>query len=146
MAEPVTGKAEDQGCTVRQIAAGAHWQLGKTENHGGWFERILKKVIDQHHPSSKEAWLECVVQAHVKNTMIQVHGHTPHQYVFGQNPRVPTDLLDEPQSVVPATVSLTDQAIAKAQEIRTTARKAVLELQDDVALRKALNARPRVCP
>ena len=144
MAEPVTGKAEDQGCTVRQIAAGAHWQLGKTENHGGWFERILKKVIDQHHPTSKEAWLECVVQAHVKNTMIQVHGHTPHQYVFGQNPRVPTDLLDEPQSVVPATVSLTDQAIAKAQEIRTTARKAVLELQDDVALRKALNARPRV--
>ena len=71
-------------------------------------KRILKKVIDQHHPTSKEAWLECVVQAHVKNTMIQVHGHTPHQYVFGQNPRVPTDLLDEPQSVVPATVSLTD--------------------------------------
>ena len=76
--------------------------------------------------------------------MIQVHGHTPHQYVFGQNPRVPSDLLDEPQCIVPATVSLTDHAIARSQEIRQTARKAVLELQNDVALRKALNARPRV--
>ena len=144
LADPMTGTAEDQGCVVRPIAAEAHWQLGKTENHGGWFDRILQKVIEQHSPRDKEEWLECVRQSHVKNTMINVHGVTPHQYVFGRNPIIPSDLLDEPRAVVPATVSLHDHAIERAQQIRTTARKAVLDLQDDRAMRRALMARPRV--
>eukprot|EP00435_Cladocopium_sp_Y103_P054627 s220_g17.t2 len=144
LADPMTGTAEDQGCTVRPIAADAHWQLGKTENHGGWFNRILDKIIEQHVPQNQAEWLECVTAAHVKNTMIHVHGHTPHQFVFGRNPSVPSNLLDEPQHVVPSTVSLTVDAIDRAQRIRATARHAVLELQDDRALRRALNARPRV--
>ena len=144
LADPLTGTAEDQGCTVRPIAAEAHWQLGKTENHGGWFDRILQKVIEQHSPRNKEEWLECVRQSHVKNTMINVHGVTPHQYVFGRNSIIPSDLLDEPRAIVPATVSLHDHAIEQAQQIRTTARKAVLDLQDDRAMRRALMARPRV--
>lgn len=144
LADPMTGTAEDQGCTVRPIAAEAHWQLGKTENHGGWFDRILQKVIEQHSPRSKEEWLDCVRHSHVKNTMINVHGVTPHQYVFGRNPIIPSDLLDEPRAVVPATVSLQDHAIERSQQIRTTARKAVLDLQDDRAMRRALMARPRV--
>lgn len=125
MADPMTGRAEDQGTLVRHIAAEAHWQLGKTENHGGWFNRILEKIIDQHNPQNKEEWLECVTQAHVKNSMIHVHGHAPYQYVMGRNPHIPSDLLDEPLHVVPATLSLSEQAIARAQQIRTTARKAV---------------------
>ena len=56
---------------------------------------------------------------------------------------MPANLLDEPQQVVPGTVSLTDEAIARAQRIRATARHAVLDLQDDRSLRKALSARPR---
>jgi hypothetical protein len=143
LADPMTGTAEEQGCVVRQIAADAHWQLGKTENHGGWFNRILQKIIDQHSPSSQLEWLECVTAAHVKNSMIHVHGHTPHQFVFGRNPNVPSNLLDEPQQVIPGTVSLTDEAIARAQRIRATARHAVLDLQDDRSLRRALSARPR---
>ena len=63
---------------------------------------------------------------------------------MGRNPHIPSDLLDEPLHVVPATLSLSEQAIARAQQIRTTARKAVIELQDSRALRKALLARPRV--
>lgn len=144
MAEPMTGTAEDQGTVVRHIAAEAHCQLGKTENHGGWFNRILDKIIEQHSPKNKEEWLECVTQAHVKNSMIHIHGHTPCQSVMGRNPHIPSDLLDEPLQIVPATVSLSEQAIARAQQIRTTARMAVIELQDSRSLRKALLARPRV--
>ena len=76
--------------------------------------------------------------------MIQNHGFTPFQFVFGRNPDVPTELLDEPLHVVPATLGLTDEAIRKAQEIRTTACKAVIDLQSDQSLRRALAARPRV--
>ena len=145
MADPMTGRAEDQGTLVRHIAAEAHWQLGKTENHGGWFNRILEKIIDQHNPQNKEEWLECVTQAHVKNfhdTLCTVIH--PINMSWGRNPHIPSDLLDEPLHVVPATLSLSEQAIARAQQIRTTARKAVIELQDSRALRKALLARPRV--
>lgn len=61
----------------------------------------------------------------------------------GRNPHVPSDLLNEPVSIVSATASLKDEAAASAQALRLTARKAVVELQDDHAIRLALNARPR---
>lgn len=139
LAEPMTGTAEDQGCTVRQIAADAHWQLAKTENHGGWFNRILGKVTEQHGPCNQPELLECVTAAHVKIRLIRVHGHTPHQFVFGKNPHIPSNLMDEPRHVVPGTISLTEAAIERAQRIRPTARHAVLDLQDDRALKRALS-------
>ena len=74
---------------------------------------------------------------------IQFYGFSPHQYVFGKNPNIPQDLLDEPIGIAPATASLSDDIVAKAQAIRFAARKAVLETQDDQALRRALAARPR---
>ena len=117
--------------------------VGKTEVHGGWFARVLAKVIEERGPSTKEEWLECVVQSHVKNQMIQNQGFTPSQRVFGKNPDLPGDLLSEPVSTVPSTVSLQDEAIAKSYEVRNAARRAVLSLQDDRTLRKALLARPR---
>ena len=75
--------------------ADAHWQLGKTEVHGGWFSRVLEKVLLDVSPKDHSEWMECVHAAHCKNQLIQVYGMTPSQFVFGQNPRVPENLLDE---------------------------------------------------
>eukprot|EP00435_Cladocopium_sp_Y103_P031858 s655_g8.t1 len=132
------------GCHVHQIAGEAHWQLGRTESHGGWFARVLAKTLAEFPPAGREDWESCVVHSHVKNTMIQSYGYTPHQHVFGKNPEIPSDLMNEPLHVVPATASLTDEAIAKSQAIRTAARKSVIETQDDLALRRAFSARPRM--
>lgn len=67
--------------------------------------------------------------------LIQVHGYAPHQFVFGRNPHIPEDLLSEPLSIVPATVTpLTEDSLAKSQAMRTTARVALMKLQDDRAL------------
>ena len=90
------------------------------------------------------SWEHCVKYAHVKNQMIQNYGFTPHQFVFGKNPNLPSDLLNEPLHIVPATAGLMDQAIEKAQSLQTSSRKAVVELQDDKALRQALMSHPRV--
>ena len=144
MGEALQNFLDLQGTEVKQIPGEAHWQLGRTENHGGWFARILSKVISEHCPENVLQWEECVIHAHVKNSMIQYYGHTPHQHVFGQNPRVPSDLLDEPLSVIPATASLSDEQMAKAQAIRSSARRAVIEMQDSNSLRRALFARPRI--
>ena len=143
LGEAFQGYLDDRGVTIRTIPAEAHWQLGRTESHGGWFARILDKIITEHSPSNQAEWEECVRHAHVKNQMIQNYGHTPHQHVFGKNPELPGDLLNEPLHVVPGTAGLTDDAVARAQAIRTTARQAVIAMQDDKALRQALAARPR---
>ena len=137
---------ENQGVVVRTIAAEAHWQLGRTENHGGWFARVLSKMIATQSPSNKTSWEACVRHAHVKNQMIQSYGYTPHQHVFGRNPNIPGDLLSEPLHVISGTASLTEQAVQQAQALRTAARLAVIQTQDDKAIRQALAARPRVCP
>ena len=144
LGEAMSHPTEMEGTHVRPIAAEAHWQLGRTERHGGWFETVLRKLIDQFSPQDQDQWLQCVHHAHVKNEMIQSYGYTPHQFVFGKNPNIPSDLLNEPLNVIAATASLTDEAVAKSQALRTAARKAVVELQDDQSLRRALTARPRV--
>ena len=131
------------GAHVSTTAAEAHWQLGKVEVHGGWFGRILDKVLAEAMPHNRELWLECVYAAHCKNELVQVYGMTPAQYVFGRNPRIPTNLLDEPLQVIPATASLYEESLARQIAVRQAARKAVIELQDDKALRLGLQARKR---
>ena len=143
LGEPLQKYLENLGVYVRPIPGEAHWQLGRTETHGGWFARILEKTMQSQMPTDRETWEQCVLHSHVKNSMIQFYGYTPHQYVFGKNPNIPQDLLDEPIGVVPATASLSDDMVAKAQALRFSALRAVLETQDDQALRRALAARPR---
>lgn len=85
LGDNMASPSEMQGTVIRPIAAGAHWQLGKVETHGGWFGRTLDKLIDEHNPDSKDEWLRCVVHAHIKKQMFQAHGFSPHQMV--RNPR-----------------------------------------------------------
>eukprot|EP00435_Cladocopium_sp_Y103_P026818 s1587_g6.t1 len=143
LGDPMVLPCEMQGTQIRPIAAGAHWQLGKVESHGGWFAHVLDRIIEEQQPTSKEEWLSCVCHAHVKNQMIQVHGFSPQQYVMGKNVHVPEDLLNEPRSVVSSTASLTDESLARSQAMRTSARTALVQLQDSRALRTSLLARPR---
>ena len=143
LSDAFTVPQELAGSIVHSTAAEAHWQLGKVEVHGGWFARVLAKVLEDCTPNTYERWLECVVGAHSKNELIQVYGMTPAQFVFGRNPRVPQDLLNEPLDLIPATASLYEESIARTVAVRQAARKAVLELQDDKALRASLAARPR---
>ena len=143
IAEAFTNPLESLGTIVKITAADAHWQLGKTEVHGGWFGKIVARILSERNPSTLQEWEECVQAAHCKNQLIQVYGMTPSQFVFGKNPRVPENLLDEPLEVIPATLPLYEEANARHVATRQAARRAVLELQDERSLRLALAARPR---
>ena len=132
----------NQGIEVQQTATGSPWQLGKVERHGGWFQQILQRVLDEARPQSQEDWHTCVVQAQsAKNSLLTEMGVSPYQFVFGRNPRVPTDLLQEASDAVTA-----DSVLQHAHAVRQAARRAVLQCQDDRALRAALRARPRLQP
>ena len=97
--DALTKPLEERGAAFKMTAADAHWQLGKTEVHGGWFDKILSKVITEQTPKDQTEWIACVHAAHCKNQLIQVYGMTPSQFVFGRNPRIPENLLDEPLEV-----------------------------------------------
>ena len=136
---------ELSGSRVLSTAAEAHNQLGKVEKHGHLFEVVLQKVLDQVQPKSKEEFLTCVVHTmNSKNEMINKKGLSPCQHVFGRNHRIPADLLQDNPDPVAATAPLHDPVLARSQAIRTAARVALAQSQDEVTLRTALNARPRV--
>ena len=126
LGDPMVVPAELQGTHIRPstLATG----------HGGRFNRVLEKLLDEFPPSAKEEWLECVAHCHVKNQQLQAHGFPPYQFVFGRNPHIPQDLLNQPLQVAPATASLADESIARAQALRTTARTALIQMQYDRAL------------
>eukprot|EP00435_Cladocopium_sp_Y103_P046254 s603_g13.t1 len=118
LGKALTEPCELEGTHVSVTAAGAHWQLGKVEVHGGIFSHLFDKVIDERSPTNKEQWLDCVRHCHVKNSTIQTHGFSPSQVVFGKNPDLPGQLLDEPQKVVPCTAGLLESSVEAAQATR----------------------------
>ena len=144
-AESVFQQLEGDGTRVLSIAAEAHAQLGKVEKHGHLFEVILQKVLDQIQPTNREEYEQCLVQTmNAKNELLNHHGLSPCQLVFGRNPKIPGDLIQEQPCPISGTLPLADDAVAKAQTIRNQARMALIASQDDKSLRAALNARPRV--
>ena len=144
-AETVCDQLERDGCRIATIAAEAHNQLGKVEKHGHLFEVILNRVLDQTQPKTKDEYELCVAQtANAKNELLNQKGLSPCQIVFGRNPKVPADLLQESPCPVAGTSPLHDPVAAKACQVRAHARAALVLAQDGATLRTALNARPRV--
>eukprot|EP00435_Cladocopium_sp_Y103_P051731 s413_g16.t1 len=142
--ETFVSMLEDSGVRVLTTAAEAHNQLGKVEKHGHLFEVVLEKTLDQCQPQTKEEWEQCVIQTmNAKNSMLNQEGLSPNQHVFGRNPRLPDDLMQDSPDPVSGTAALHDSAFAKAQAIRTAARVSLVQSQDSKTLRTALNARPR---
>eukprot|EP00435_Cladocopium_sp_Y103_P016924 s2219_g4.t1 len=144
MSEAFTGAQEMAGVRVLSIAAEAHNQLGKVEKHGHLFETVLQKVLDSIQPTSKEEYHQCIrATANSKNEGLNHQGLSPCQHVFGRNPRVPEDLVQDQPCVVAATAPLHSELHARSQAIRTAARISLAQAHDSKALRVALNARPR---
>lgn len=57
-----------------------------------------------------------------KNESLNHHGLSPCQHVFGRNPRVPEDLIQESPGVIAATAPLHSEMHARSHAIRTAAR------------------------
>jgi hypothetical protein len=135
---------EQDGTTAIDAPGEAHEQMGQVEVQGRWFEDILVRVIDQCHPSNYEEWCECVDQTvSAKNSLMRRNGYSPYQLVFGRNPEVPGDLLQEDPDPISNSAILEDAIAMFANKARITAQQAVLAYADDHAGRVALNARPR---
>ena len=136
---------EGLGIDLLYTAADSHWQLGKVERHGGWFEKIFSRVCEEHPPKNAEEFVDNVLQTQIaKNTLITEAGASPFQIVFGRNPRIPQDLLQDDPHLPAVDATESDSPFDRAHLVRQAARQAVLECQDHKALKAAIRARPRL--
>eukprot|EP00435_Cladocopium_sp_Y103_P018800 s2487_g4.t1 len=137
-------EASKKGIVAHQTAAKAPWQQGRTERHGAHFKTILEKARSEEVITTQQemdALMREVEQA--KNRYSNRSGFAPVQRQIGQWPRVPHCLLSDDH----LDVSLVDGALVddmeKLHRMRSIAQKAFVEVNAQVAVKKALHARPR---
>ena len=83
------------GCHLRPIAGQAHWQLGATERHGGLWKAIWKRVCDDLSLREEDVPMGIAAVNDAKNQLRRMSGYSPAQAVFGRDPYIPGELLDE---------------------------------------------------
>ena len=131
---------------VGDAAAGqAPWQHGRTERQGACFKEMFTRVV-QHTSVREIAEVKIAVSctAAAKNFLRRRCGFSPNQWVMGRGPRLPADLVGETQDVSGHSRALESDQLARRYRIRTAARCAFVEMQNDDSLRRALLARSRV--
>jgi hypothetical protein len=76
-----------------------------------------------------------------KNTLQNVHGQSAHQLVYGENPNLPSVLIDKPPALEGTTVN---ETVAKHVNALHAARRAFTEAECSERIRRALrkNLRP----
>ena len=138
-------EAAKKGIVTHQTAARAPWQQGRTERHGAHYKAILDKARSEEVITTYEemdALMREVEQA--KNRFSNRSGFSPIQRQIGQWPRAPHCLLSDDH----LDVSLVDGALVDDMErlhrMRAIAQKAFVEVNAQVAVKKALQGRPRV--
>ena len=119
-------------------------QVGRVEVHGRYFEDMLARVLAQIRPSSRAEWLECIHQTmEAQNYLTRRCGYCPFQIAIGRDPEVPGDLLQDLPNVISSSSIHHDDVVAHTARIRSNARLAVMQFNDNLATRRALDQRPR---
>ena len=144
LGETLQRALEADGTQLLDILGEAHEQVGRVEVHGRYFEDMLTRVLAQIHPSSRGEWLECVHQTmEAKNSLTRRCGFSPFQIAIGRDPELPGNLLQDLPNVISSSSILHDDVAAHTARIRSNARLAVMQFNDNLATRRALDQRPR---
>ncbi|XP_014051020.1 uncharacterized protein isoform X1 [Salmo salar] len=93
--------AEKFNMEVKTTAAYSPWSNGLLERHNQTLTEIMLKV-KQDNGCDWNTALDWALMA--KNSMHNVHGYSPYQLVFGQNPNLPSVLVDKPPALEGASV------------------------------------------
>ena len=105
---------------------------------------MLVRVLAQMCPIPRADWLEYVHQTtEAKNTLTRRCGHSSLHIAAGRDPEFPGDLPQDLPNVISSSSILNDDVAAHAARIWSNARLAVLQFNDNLATRRALDQRPR---
>ncbi len=143
---------EQLGCLQVVSDAASPWQNSKVERHGGWLKTKAEEELQTGSTvvGSPEDLEELLIQtAMAKNQHFSVGGFSPMQMVFGQNPRLPLEILSE-DGLQEVAWSDADDTIdgdtpaatfAKAYKIRARARELCFKYQAKEKIRLSGNQR-----
>lgn len=135
--DEVRDMAENFNIEIKTTAAYSPWSNGLTERHNQTLSEIIMKVKSSNGCDWDTA-LDWALMA--KNTMQNVHGYSPHQLVFGQNPNLPSVLTDKPPALEGTTKS---EWVAKHISALHASRKAFTEAECSERIRRALRKQLR---
>ena len=128
---------EADGTQLLAVPGEAHEQVGRVEVHGRYFEDMLARVLAQIRPCSRAEWLECIHQTmEAKHSLTRRCGYSPFQIAIGRDPELPGDLLQDLPNVISSSSILHDDVAAHTARIRSNARLAVMQFNDNLATRR----------
>ena len=136
----VTDFAESFNINIATTAAESPWSNGLVERHNGILADAINKTVQGSNCTLEMAvhWAICA-----KNSLLNVHGFSPNQLVFGMNPNFPNVHTDKP----PAGNHLeTSEYLTANLNAMHTARQAFIRQESCERLRRALNTKTRNAP
>ena len=130
--------AEAMNIRVMTTSAESPWSNGLVERHNATLKHMLDKISAEKEVQTEIA-LAWAVQA--KNSLANVHGFSPAQLTFGQNPNLPGVLSDKPPALEEREVA---DIIATQLRTMRTARQAFIKAESEEKIKRALrhNIRP----
>ena len=133
------------GTYTEKTSANSPWQNGRCERHGGIWKDIYHKAHEECLPKNKNEVNELVDKVtQSKNSMTRKHGYSPYQHVFGCDLRIPQGLLDDVGNTHYQSGILHGvEEFQRAQEIRQAARRALVALDDQDKVRRAIEHQSR---
>ena len=144
MGETLQRALEADGTQLLDIPGEAHEQAGSVEVCARCIQDLLLRVLAQVRPETRTEWLECVPQTmEAQDTLIRKCGCSPFQLASHRDPEVPGDLLQSLPDVISSSSVLHGDVAAHTDRVRSIARQAVLQYNDNLAVRRVLDQRPR---
>ena len=138
LGDQMAAPCELEGTLIRSIAAGAHWQLGKPSHMEVGLHTCLARWSNRTSLTVRMNGYHVIAILMWKTTWFRFMAiHLNHLSLVEMytSLHIPEDLLNEPSFIVPATVSLSEESVARSQAMRTSARMALIQLQDSRAMR-----------
>ena len=131
--------AESMNITVKVTAAESPLSNRIVERHNFIIADMMDKALEESQHLDMDLTLAWCLNA--KNSLANVHGFSPFQLVFGQNPKLPSTFTDKLQALLQYDTSkiLTDNLAALHK-----ARQAFISSESSEKIRRALNNNVRM--
>eukprot|EP00435_Cladocopium_sp_Y103_P063185 s737_g24.t1 len=126
-------------------AAYSPWQNGVCERAGSTWKAAFQKAILELDPKGKHEVEEvCDHVTCARNALTRKEGYSPCQHVLGQDVRIPGTILEvERQEQFESALEQGEHQYERAHRMRLAARRAFLEADSDMRIRRAIGHRTR---
>ncbi len=135
--QEIRDMAENFNIETRTTAGYSPWSNGLLERHNQTLTEIILKVKRENRCDWHTA-LDWALMA--KNSMLNVHGYSPYQLVFGQIPNLPSVLVDKLPALEGTTVSA---KVGEHISALHASRKAFTEAESSEQIRRELRKQLR---